>query len=131
MSTSTIALDHTALAALGTGHHFLSHIVDEAHSDPDRRILVATASLTQAEQDRPGSAAHFGALPALAFVDLDFTAACTIGALAAQGHPWAVAHAAHLARPSADWPDGLPLLTAEPEAYLRLGVRAFPIDPPS
>ncbi|MEZ0094648.1 hypothetical protein [Streptacidiphilus sp. EB129] len=131
MSTGILALDHTALAALGTGHHFLSHVIDEAHGDPERRVLVATACLTQAEQDRPGSAEHFGGLPALAFVDLDFTAACTIGALAAAGHPWAVAHAAHLARPSADWPDGLPLLTAIPHAYQDLGVRAFPIDPPA
>ncbi|MEY9966631.1 hypothetical protein ABIA33_004696 [Streptacidiphilus sp. MAP12-16] len=131
MSPSIIALDHTALAALGSGHRFLSHVVDQAHANPDRRVLIATACLAQAEQDRPGSAEHFGALPALAFIDLDFAAACTIGSLAARGHSWAVAHAAHLARPSVDWPHGLPLLTAVPDAYRDLGVRAFPIDPPS
>jgi hypothetical protein len=131
VTPTAVVFDHTALAALGTGHSFLAHLVEAAHRDTRRQVLIPVLALARAEQDRPGSTEHFGALPALSFVDLDFPTAGAVGAnAAAAGHAWEVTHAAHVARPAPHWPDGLTLFTTAPELYAGLGIKAFPIDPP-
>ncbi|AXK34810.1 hypothetical protein DVA86_21300 [Streptomyces armeniacus] len=61
-----------------------------------------------------------GALPAVEIVHLDFAAVSTVSSLVREGHSWRIAHAVHLARPSLEWPDGLPVLTSEPDAYAAL-----------
>ncbi|NEB79001.1 hypothetical protein G3I40_27840 [Streptomyces sp. SID14478] len=129
MSATAVVFDHTALAALGSGHSFLAHLVEAAHRDSHRQVLVPVLALTRAEQDRPGSAEHFAALPALSFVDLDFPTASAIGAHGTAGHAWEVTHATQVARPGPYWPDGLTLFTSTPDLYAQLGVKAFPIDP--
>lgn len=127
MTPGTVVLDHTALAALATGNRFLSYVYDTTHRTPQRRILVPTSCLAQAERDRPGSADYFASLEALTFLDLDLAAAGAVGRAAL---PWSHAHAAHAAAPDVDWPRGLPLLTDDTGVYQGLSIRTFPLIPP-
>ncbi|MFD3658842.1 hypothetical protein [Streptomyces sp. NPDC058620] len=66
---------------------------------------------------RKGLAEHVGALPAAEIVELDFAGASAVGALIREGVEWHLGHAIHLSRPTLDWPDGRPVVTAMPELY--------------
>ncbi len=128
MTPGSVVLDHTALAALAAGNRFLSYVYDTTHQSPQRRILVPTTCLAQAERDRPGSADYFASLEALTFLHLDLAAASAVGRTTL---PWPHAHAAHAASPDVDWPQGLPLLTDDTTTYQGLGIRTFPLQPPN
>ena len=128
MTPGSVVLDHTALAALAAGNRFLSYVYDTTHQSPQRRILVPTTCLAQAERDRPGSADYFASLEALTFLHLDLAAASAVGRTTL---PWPHAHAAHAASPDVDWPQGLPLLTDNTTTYQGLGIRTFPLQPPN
>jgi hypothetical protein len=67
------------------------------------------------------TADRIGALPRAEVVELGF-AASTVGKLVAGGVDWRFAHAVVTGRPAIDWPDGRPVVTAAPQAYMDLGV---------
>jgi len=115
-------LDHTALAALGAGNRQVSRIVRAVHDEPDWHVYVPSLCLVAAEAERRGVADHVGGLPAIEVVELGFAAASAVGWLVGGGVDWRFAHAVNTSRPTVDWPDGRPVITAEPDSYARWGV---------
>jgi hypothetical protein len=119
---TVFVFDHTALSALGKGNRYLSRIVDAVHNDPLWHMFVPALCLAAAESERQGMAEHIGALPRAEVVELGFAAVSTVGRLVAKGVDWRLAHAVDTGRPTLDWPDGRPVVTAEPDSYAKLGV---------
>lgn len=115
-------LDHTALLALGAGHHRLSRMVALAHREIDRHLYTPALCLAAAIGERPGLGDHIGALPAIDVIELGFAAASTVGVLVADDVDWRLAHAVEAGRPSLDWPRGRPVVTATPDHYTPWGV---------
>ena len=124
MSTppAAVVFDHTALLAMGTGSPPASALVSQAHLQAGRHVYAPALCLTAAVARRPGLADHVGVLPALEVVDLDYVAAAAVGALIADGVDWRAAHAVHTGRPTADWPEGRPVVTTAPDAYAGRGL---------
>ncbi|MFF3245821.1 hypothetical protein ACFYWY_19245 [Streptomyces sp. NPDC002870] len=118
MNRSTaVVYDETALLALGSGNRLASQFMSNTEHGPTRHVYVPALSLMAADGMRKGLAEHVGALPAAEIVELDFSGVCAVGALIRDGVEWRLGHAIHLSRPSIDWPDGRPVVTAEPELY--------------
>jgi hypothetical protein len=120
-------LDHTALSALGRGHRQLSRLVSAAGDENEWQVFVPALCLAAAEAERSGMADHIGALPAVEIVDLGFAGAAAVGRLVATGVDWRIAHAAQAGRPTAEWQAGRAVLTAQPDAYAKLGVATVPL----
>jgi hypothetical protein len=120
-------LDHTALVALGAGNLMLSQLVQAAHESADDNLFVPAVCLLAAVADRPALADHVGALPGLDVVELDYPAAAAAGRLVADGVDWRMAHAIHVALPSAEWPRGRPVVTGIPAPYEDRGVPTLPL----
>ncbi len=76
----------------------------------DHTALLSLAAVAQ----RPGLADHIGVLPAIQVVELDYPAAA--------GMDWRRAQAVDTGRPSAEWPNGRPVITTTPEPYSGWGV---------
>jgi hypothetical protein len=74
---------------------------------------------------RPQLGDHVGSLLAIHVVDLGFEAATAAGVLIAAGTDWQHAHAVAAARPNAEWPTGLPVVTAAPDAYTGHGLHVI------
>ncbi|ORT59324.1 hypothetical protein [Streptomyces sp. CB03238] len=118
MSRSTaVVYDESALLALGSGNSLASQFIANTQRGPTRHVYVPAMCLTAADGVRKGLAEHVGALPAAEIVELDFAGVCAVGALIRDGVEWRLGHAIHLSRPTPDWPDGRPMLTAEPQLY--------------
>uniref|UniRef100_A0AAU2V4E2 VapC45 PIN like domain-containing protein n=1 Tax=Streptomyces sp. NBC_00003 TaxID=2903608 RepID=A0AAU2V4E2_9ACTN len=118
MSVSqAVVYDESALLALGAGNRLASQFVSNTEHAVTRHVYVPALCLAAADAQREGVAEHLGALEAADIVALDFAGASTVGQLVRNGLDWRIAHAVHLARPSAEWPDGCPVLTQEPELY--------------
>lgn len=124
---SAVVLDHTALAALGEGNRHLSGLVVAAHGESGRHVYAPALSVAAAAADRPALAGHIGAMPAIEIADLGFAAALTVGRLVAADVDWRLAHAIDTARPSPEWPQGRPVVTAAPECYATWGVEVIPL----
>jgi hypothetical protein len=122
---NVFVLDHTALAALGAGHRYLSRVIRAVHDEPDWHVYVPALCLAAAEAGRQGLADHVGALPAIEVVELGYAAASAVGRLVASGVDWRLAQAVHTGRPTIDWPTGRPIVTAEPKSYSTWGVDAI------
>ena len=122
-----VVFDHTALLALGAGSQLASRLVVTAHGQAGRRVYAPAMCLAAAVSDRPALADHVGALPAIEVVDLGYAAASAVGQLIAEGFAWQDAQAVDAARPSAEWPAGLPVVTAMPENYHRHGIATVPL----
>lgn len=119
-------LDHTALLALGAGHRRLSALIvrtGQGHAIGQ----VPALSLLAAEGERPGLGVHVASLPGLEVEPLDLPGAMAAGALAADGTDWRIAHAVHLARPSAEWPGGRIVVSVQPALYTGTGTE--PLNP--
>lgn len=110
-------LDHTALSALGAGNRYVSRIVRAVHDEPDWHVFVPALCLAAAEAERRGVADHVGALPAIDVVGLGYATASNVGRLIAAGVDWRLAHAVATGRPTVEWPEGRPVVTAQPDAY--------------
>lgn len=120
--------DASATLALGAGSPSLSQLVHEAALSDDLRLFVPAASLLEADTLRTGVAEHVGMLDVLDVVALDFAAVAWCGARVLAGATAGVAHAAYLAQPSVDWPDGRPVITRDPGDYKGMaGVRTIPL----
>jgi hypothetical protein len=115
--STAVVFDESALLVLGAGNRVTAGFVCNAEQRGTRHAYVPALCLAAADARREGIAEHVGALPAADIVGLDFAGSVTVGSLVRDGMSWRIAHAVHLARPSAEWPDGLPILTAEPELY--------------
>ncbi|MGW7417223.1 hypothetical protein [Streptomyces sp. NPDC054863] len=112
-----VVYDETALLALGGGNRLASQFIANTEHGPTRHVYVPALCLASADGRRKGMAQHVGALPAVEIVELDFAGVATVGALLRDGVDWHLGHAIHLSRPTVDWPDGRPVLTAEPDLY--------------
>ena len=115
-------VDHTALAALGRGNWFMSRLVSNAHREPDVYVFAPALCLAAATAERPALADHIGSLHAVEIVDLAFPGAAAVGYLVAEGADWRIAHAIYAGRPTADWPTGRRVVTADPDAYVKWDV---------
>ncbi|MEU9442208.1 hypothetical protein AB0D42_15065 [Streptomyces sp. NPDC048304] len=122
-----IILDHTAVLALCRGHRLLSGLAVVEVDDPAQRAHVPALCLVAASLERPGVAAHVGALPGLEFLPLDFAGAAAVEQIVAAGLDWPLGHAVYAA--ASDTVEGQ-VLTAMPEAYDGTGVWAVDIGKP-
>ncbi|MFJ9706080.1 hypothetical protein [Streptomyces sp. NPDC101234] len=122
-----IFLDHTAVLALCQGHRLLSGLAVVEVDDPARRAHVPALCLVAAGLERPGVAAHVGALPGLEFLPLDFAGAAAVEQVVSAGLEWSFGHAVYAA--SADPPEGQ-VPTAVPDAYDGTGVWVVDIGKP-
>lgn len=119
---NAVVLDHTALAALGAGNRLTSRLVDAAYNKKNRHVFVPAMCLAAATAQRVGIGDHVGLLSALKIVELDYADACLAGQMIADGVGWEAAHAVAVGRPMAEFPEGRPVVTAEPERYKGRGV---------
>jgi hypothetical protein len=122
---SVYVFDHTALLALGGGHHGLSRLVAAAHADAEHHLYAPALCVAAAVAKDPGLGDHIGALPAIVVLELGYAAAASVGALIAARVDWRLAHAVYSGRPTLDWPQGRPVVTATPRRYGSLGVRTI------
>lgn len=122
-----VVADDSALIALGRGNQLMSALVVAAHHQPGRFVYAPAMCVAAAASTRPELAAHVGGLLAIRVVDLGFSGAAAVGVLIAQGVGWRRAHAVASARPSAEWPMGLPVVTANPGAYTEHGLKTIPL----
>lgn len=127
MNVVGIVFDHTALLALGSGSQLASRLVVAAHGQAGRHVYAPALCLVAAIAHRPGLADHVGALPVIEVVDLGYAAAASAGRLVADGLDWQASQAVDAARPSAEWPQGLPVLTAVPDLYRPYGIAPIPL----
>jgi hypothetical protein len=116
---NAVVIDDTALMALGAGNQLMSRLVVAAHGESGRYVFAPAMCVAAAVAGRPQLGDHIGSLLAIQVVDLGFDAARTAGVLIADGADWRHAHAVAAARPSAEWPKGLPVVTAVPQEYAR------------
>ena len=120
--------DTSAALALGAGSPPLSRLVHEAALTDDLWLFVPAASLLDADVLRSGVAEHIGMLDVLDIVALDFAAVAWCSDRVRAGTTPGIAHAAYLAQPSVDWPDGRPVITRDPGDYKGIaGVRTIPL----
>jgi hypothetical protein len=118
-------VDDTALLALGSGSQLMSRLVVAAHGESDRYVYAPAMCVAAAVSGRPVLADHVGGLLAINVVDLDFVAASIVGRLIDHGADWRRAHAIATARPTAEWPTGLPVVTGAPGAYAGHSLRTI------
>jgi hypothetical protein len=112
-----VVLDSTAILALGAGNQWLSRLIGAAAARTDTYVYAPALCLAAAVADRPRIGDHIGGLAAIDVLDLTYNGASTTGALIAGGTSWQQAHAVAAARPSMEWPTGLPVATTTPGAY--------------
>jgi hypothetical protein len=124
---TAVVFDHTALLALGSGSQLASRLVVAAHGQAGRHVYAPALCLVAAVAQRPALADHIGALPSIEVVDLGYAAASSVGRLVAEGLGWQDAQAIDTARPGAEWPTGLPVVTALPDAYRHYGIATIPL----
>jgi hypothetical protein len=124
---NAVVLDHTALVSLGEGNRLTSQLVDGAHQDSDRHVFIPAMCLAAAVAQRVAIGDHIGLMPALEVVELDYPDACLAGRLVADGVDWGAAHAVAVGRPTVDFPDGRPVVTAVPDEYKDRGVATIAI----
>jgi hypothetical protein len=124
---AAVVFDHTALLALGSGSQLASRLVVAAHGQHGRHVYAPALCLVAAVAQRPALADHIGALPAIEVVDLGYAAASSVGRLVAGGFTWQDAQAIDTARPGAEWPGGLPVVTTFPDVYRLYGIATIPL----
>lgn len=111
-----VVFDHTALLALGAGNQLVSR-VSQAHLQHGWYMYAPAMCLAAAVAERPLLADHVGMLPAVEVVELGYAGAAAAGRLLADSVGWQDAQAIEVARPTVDWPDGRPVVTATPRVY--------------
>lgn len=122
-----IILDHTAVLALCRGHRLLSGLAVVEVDDPAQRAHVPALCLVAASLERPGVAAHVGALPGLEFLTLDFAGAAAVEQVVSASLDWPFGHAVYAA--ASGTVEGQ-ILTATPDAYDGTGVWVVDIGKP-
>jgi hypothetical protein len=122
---SVYVFDHTALLALGEGHNGLTRLVAAAHADAEHHLYAPALCLSAAVAKLPSLADHIGALPAIVVIEMGYSFAASVGALIAAKVDWRLAQAVAVGRPTVDWPQGRPIVTALPRRYATLDVQTI------
>lgn len=117
-------LDHTAITALRKAHDVLAGFYVEA-SREGFTLYVPALVIFGADSDEAGAAVFVRGARSLTTVPFDLDAAGSCAALTRSGVDWRVAHAVHVARPSADNAGGWTVLTMQPELYAGTGITAL------
>lgn len=125
---TAVVLDHTALLAAGTGNRLVSGLIDAAHRQTRFSVYAPAMCVVAATAVRPALGEHLGMLDAVHVVTLDYPDALSTGALIAAGVDWQGAHAIATARPTLEWPAGLPVVTTTPQIYTVWGVPTITLD---
>ncbi len=125
MTALHVVLDDTAMVAVGRGNILASRLIHRAHAEPGWYLYAPACALVEADRERPGTAEHLAALPAVTVLDLDLAAAL---ALAAES-TWAEAHARHVAAPTPERPDGAVVATVDPDRWKAQPVRIIDLTP--
>ncbi|MFJ9444415.1 hypothetical protein ACIRRH_21415 [Kitasatospora sp. NPDC101235] len=120
-----VVLDDTAMVAAGRGNLLVSRLIHRAHAEQGWYLYAPACALVEADRERPGTAEHLAALPALTVLDLDLAAALALAA----DTTWAQAHARHAAAPTPERPDGALIATTEPARWKGEPVRVLDLGP--
>jgi len=113
---SPLLLDTTSLLAIGRSQ-WLAGFLEATHVRVDRPVLTPAVCLAFAGKHRPHLIKHIGLLPAVSVIPFDFS-----HALSYEEWTWPdldVAHAVATALPSAEHPEGVVIVTGQPELYQR------------
>lgn len=127
MASIAVVLDHTTAAALYDPASPFSEAAAAFYVQASGGLgdlYAPVLSLADGDGEHPGLLRYIDGLRFVELVPFDVAAALAGTELRRAGHSWAVAHAAHVARPSAEFPAGRFLLTLTPDAYEGLGVQA-------
>ncbi|MFJ8623344.1 hypothetical protein ACIRD3_10875 [Kitasatospora sp. NPDC093550] len=120
-----VVLDATAMVAAGRGNLLASRLIHRAHAEQGWYLHAPACALVEADRERPGTAEHLAALPAVTVLDLDLAAALAV----ASDSTWAQAHVRHAAAPTPERPDGAFVATADPLRWKGEPVRILELGP--
>ncbi|MFB7675296.1 hypothetical protein ACFC26_28185 [Kitasatospora purpeofusca] len=120
-----VVLDDTAMVAAGRGNILASRLIHRAHAEPGWYLYAPACALVEADRERPGTAEHLAALPAVTVLDLDLAAALSLAAETT----WAEAHTRYAAAPTPERPDGAVVATVDPTRWKGQPVRVIDLTP--
>jgi len=120
-----VVLDNTAMVAAGRGNILASRLIHRAHAEPGWYLYAPACALVEADRERPGTAEHLAALPAVTVLDLDLAAALAL----ATENTWAQAHTRYAADPTPERPDGAVVATVDPIRWKGQPVRVIDLTP--
>lgn len=125
MTALHVVLDDTAMVAAGRGNILASRLIHRAHAEPGWYLYAPACALVEADRERPGTAEHLAALPAVTVLDLDLAAALSLAAETT----WAEAHTRYAAAPTPERPDGAVVATVDPTRWKGQPVRVIDLTP--
>lgn len=125
MTDLHVVLDDTAMVAAGRGNILASRLIHRAHAEPGWYLYAPACALVEADRERPGTAEHLAALPAVTVLDLDLAAALAL----AKESTWAAAHTRYAAAPTPERPDGAIVATVDPVRWKGQPVRVIDLTP--
>lgn len=125
MTDLHVVLDDTAMVAAGRGNILASRLIHRAHAEPGWYLYAPACALVEADRERPGTAEHLAALPAVTVLDLDLAAALAL----AKESTWAEAHTRYAAAPTPERPDGAVVATVDPIRWKGQPVRIIDLTP--
>ncbi|GAA2787696.1 hypothetical protein GCM10010505_14680 [Kitasatospora aburaviensis] len=120
-----VVLDDTAMVAAGRGSLIASRLIHRAHAEPGWYLYAPACALVEADRERPGTAEHLAALPAVTVLDLDLSGALALAA----DNTWAQAHTRYAAAPTPERPDGAVVATTDPGRWKGQPVRVVDLTP--
>ncbi len=120
-----VVLDDTAMVAAGKGNVLASRLIHRAQTEAGWFLYAPACALVAADRIRPGTAEHLAALPGVAVLELDLSAALAV----ARETSWAPAHVRYAAEPTAERPNGAMIATIAPEAWKGQPVRLIDLGP--
>ncbi|MFI9788525.1 hypothetical protein ACIHEI_34175 [Kitasatospora sp. NPDC051984] len=120
-----VVLDNTAMVAAGRGNQLASRLIHRAHAEAGWYLYAPACALVEADRERPGTAEHLAALPAVVVLDLDLPAALAVAA----DDTWAQAHTRYAAAPTPERPDGAVVATVDPHRWKGQPVRIIDLTP--
>jgi len=121
-SPKPLLLDTSSLLAIGHSR-WLSGILSKAHRRLDRPVLTPAVCLAYAGRQRPHLIKHIGLLPIVSVVSFDYPHALSYEEWLTS-RKWKelgldVAHAVATALPGPEHPEGVVIVTGEPDLYER------------
>ncbi|WSR46050.1 hypothetical protein OG196_43915 (plasmid) [Kitasatospora purpeofusca] len=125
MTDLHVVLDDTAMVAAGRGNLLASRLIHRAHAEAGWHLYAPACALVEADRDRPGTAEHLAALPAVTVLDLDLPAALALAA----DNTWAQAHTRYAAAPTPERPEGAVVATTDPTRWKGQPVRVIDLTP--
>lgn len=125
MTDLHVVLDDTAMVAAGRGNLLASRLIHRAHAEAGWHLYAPACALVEADRERPGTAEHLAALPAVTVLDLDLAAALAVAA----ENTWAQAHTRYAAAPTPERPDGAVVATVDPARWKGQPVRVIDLTP--